>query len=187
MDVVNEKKCLRREVRRLVSELAPSYCEEADREIARRALSLPEYRAAEVVFCYVGRDQEINTRLILDRVLEDGKRLGVPKCVAKGIMEVYQIRSVQDLEEGKYGIMEPVDGCPLIRPEEIGIAFIPCMTCTCDGRRLGYGGGYYDRYLRDASFAKAVLCRESIMQREIPMESHDERIPIVISENHIWR
>lgn len=184
---VREKKRLRREVRDLVSGLDPSYCEEADREITRLALSLPEYQRADTVFCYVGTSREINTRMILEQVLRDGKRLGTPKCVEKGRMEVYQIRDMSDLKEGKYGIMEPVDGCALILPEEIGIALIPCLTCTMDGRRLGYGGGYYDRYLVGTPFAKAVLCRERIMQKEIPMAAYDVQIPIVISENHIWR
>lgn len=186
-DAVNAKKSLRKEIRRLVSELSPSYCEDADRRIARLALSLPEYQAAETVFCYVGRKQEINTWPMLEQILRDGKRLGVPRCVEKGRMEVYRIRGRMDLEEGNYGIMEPAAGCPLIHPEEIGIAFVPCMTCTRDGVRLGYGGGYYDRYLESASFTKAVLCRERIMQKEIPMEPHDKRIPIVISENAVWR
>ena len=74
--------------------------------------------------------------------------MGVPKCISKGIMEVYKIRSFDDLEPGKYGILEPKEGCEKISPKAIHLALIPCLSCSMKGERLGYGGGYYDRYLQ---------------------------------------
>ena len=93
--------------------------------------------------------------------------MGVPKCISKGIMEVYKIRSFDDLEPGKYGILEPKEGCEKISPKAIHLALIPCLSCSMKGERLGYGGGYYDRYLQQITGTQAVLCRTALMCDEL--------------------
>ena len=65
-----------------------------------------------------------------------------------------------------------------IQPEEIDLAVIPCCTCSQTGRRLGYGGGYYDRYLGRVAGVKAVICRDRIMRDDIPVEEHDQILPL---------
>ena len=129
-----------------------------------------------------GTEDEINTRPVLEDLLKRGKQVGVPKCISKGIMEVYKIRSFDDLEPGKYGILEPKEGCEKISPKAIHLALIPCLSCSMKGERLGYGGGYYDRYLQQITGTQAVLCRTALMCDEIPMEAHDRTIDFVICE-----
>ena len=131
---------------------------------------------------FVGTEDEINTRPVLEDLLKRGKQVGVPKCISKGIMEVYKIRSFDDLEPGKYGILEPKEGCEKISPKAIHLALIPCLSCSMKGERLGYGGGYYDRYLQQITGTQAVLCRTALMCDEIPMEAHDRTIDFVICE-----
>ena len=183
----HQKKNLRSRMKKKAMELPEEYCTSADKAIGRYVMSLAEYQKAKTVFCYVGRKWEINTRPILEQILRDGKRLGVPKCVEKGIMEVREIDSFECLEAGAYGILEPKDGCACIRSEEIDLALIPCLSCSHDGKRLGHGGGYYDRYLEDADFTKAVLCRERLTEEEIPTDSLDISMDIVVTEKGIWR
>ena len=74
-----------------------------------------------------------------------------------------------------------------LQPEEIDLAVIPCCTCSHTGKRLGYGGGYYDRYLGRVEGMKAVICRERIMRDDIPVEEHDQAVDMVISEGGTWR
>ena len=183
----HQKKNLRSQIRKKAAELPEAYCTSADEGIGRYVMSLAEYQKAKTVFCYVGAKREINTRPILEKILRDGKRLGVPKCIEEGIMEVREIDSFECLEEGAYGIPEPKAFCVCIRPEEIDLALIPCLSCSHDGKRLGYGGGYYDRYLERADFTKVVLCRERLTEEEIPMDSLDTTMDIVVTENGIWR
>ena len=97
-------------------------------------------------------------------------------------MKVYAITSLDDLEEGAYGIMEPKDYCEEIPPQNIDLAFVPCVTCNKKGDRLGYGGGFYDRYLSRTDVRRVILCREKIMVSEIPVEEHDLRMEVVVSE-----
>ena len=151
-------------------------------------MKLEEYQSAGCVFCYVSTEKEMDTFSVLQAILQSGKRLGVPKCMEKGIMNVYEIHSLQELHPGAYGILEPKeDPERLIQPGAIDFAFIPCISCDRSGRRLGHGGGYYDRYLEKTHCVKAVLCREELLVDEIPVEEHDLRMDLVISEKGCYK
>lgn len=186
-DLKREKQELRKQIKKKISELSIAYCKSADEKIRKHALALPEYKNAEVVFCYVGTKDEINTTPMLQEILESGRKLGVPKCISKGVMKVYAITSLDDLEEGAYGIMEPKNYCEEIPPQKIDLAFVPCVTCNKKGDRLGYGGGFYDRYLSQTDARRVILCREKILLSEIPTEEHDLRMEVVVSEEEIVR
>ena len=163
MTIDEEKQQLRATIRRLSAQLPFRYREAADRAIARHLLALPEYRSAGAVFCFVSAGREIDTRPILEQTLADGKMLCVPLCVADGIME------------------PPADS-PALSPDQIDLAVIPCVTCSREGRRLGRGGGYYDRFLAHYRGAAVLLCRERLLRQEIPFGVHDYPIPWVLTE-----
>ncbi len=184
MDTIKEqKKKLRKTVKEKIAALTPEYCESADIQICGKVLALEAYQNADVVFCYVGTKNEINTTPILKDVLNRGKQLGVPKCISRGVMEVYEIDSLEQLVPGFYGIMEPAADCRKISPEEIDFVCVPCLTCSKDGTRLGYGGGYYDRFLSKISCNKVVLCRSSLMEEGIPVDEYDVRIDVVVTDD----
>lgn len=181
------KKAMRREIMEQVSALDPKYCIQADEAIFRAVTGLKEYIKASVIFCFMGRRSEIDTAPIITHALSQGKRVAVPKCTGKGIMKACLIHSLKDLKAGAYGISEPDDSAPRLEPEEIGLAVIPCLSCSSSGKRLGYGGGYYDRYLMQVKGVKAVICRGEIMREDIPVEKHDQAVDMVIWENGIRR
>ena len=134
------------------------------------------------MFCFVSAGREIDTRPILDQTLADGKMLCVPLCVADGIMELRAIRNLEELFPGAYGILEPPADSPALSPDQIDLAVIPCVTCSREGRRLGRGGGYYDRFLAHYRGAAVLLCRERLLRQEIPFGVHDYPIPWVLTE-----
>ena len=166
MTIDEEKQQLRATIRRLSAQLPFRYREAADRAIARHLLALPEYRSAGAVFCFVSAGREIDTRPILEQTLADGKMLCVPLCVADGIMELRAIRNLEELFPGAYGILEPPADSPALSPDQIDLAVIPCVTCSREGRRLGRGGGYYDRFLAHYRGAAVLLCRERLLRQE---------------------
>lgn len=182
MDIKEEKKQLRNEVMKHIAELSKEYTIEANKKICEKVINLKEYKEANTIFCFISTEDEINTRSIIENALESGKRVGVPKCVGKGIMSVYEIKGYSSLKDGKYSILEPKEGCRLIRSEEIDFAIIPCLSCNEEGYRLGYGGGFYDRYLEHATFATAVICREKVTCDYIPHDEHDVKIHKVITD-----
>ncbi len=183
-----QKKELRKKIKEKLSFTTEKYRKEADRKITESVLELNEYKSADCVFCYVSTEKEMDTFSILQDILRSGKHLGVPKCTGKGIMNVYEIHSLQELYPGAYGILEPKeDPERLIQPEAIDFAFIPCISCDRSGRRLGHGGGYYDRYLEKTHCVKVALCREELLVDEIPVEEHDLRMDLVISEKGCYK
>lgn len=177
------KQKLRKELKARVQELSKAYCRAADQEIARRLYELEEYKRAKTVFCYVGTPAEIDTVPILLHALAEGKQVGVPLCKGHGMMEVINITDLTDLTPGAFGIMEPKPGGRWMDPGEIGLALIPCLSCTRQGVRLGYGGGYYDRYLRYVPGFKLALCREKMLSEHLIQETHDIRMDGVLTEN----
>lgn len=181
-----EKKALRATMRRLSAALSPRYCETADRAIAAHLIAMPEFQAAETVFCFVSTAREIDTFPILRNILESGKRLCVPLCMEHGIMETRLVTDLAELRPGAYGILEPAAGSPLVRIDEIDFAVLPCVTCNHGGQRLGRGGGYYDRFLSHYRGGTVLLCREKLIREEIPVEPHDYPVPWVLTERGLY-
>lgn len=183
--VAERKRWLRQEVKLLTEELNEEYCRNADAEIHRRITCLPEYERADTVFCFVGTCSEIDTVPILKDAWRRGKRVCVPRCEGKGIMNAYQINGMDDLHVGSFGILEPGEHAVMILPEEIDLVLVPCLSCSRDGKRLGYGGGYYDRYLERVAAPKAVLCRSRVMREDIPVDDYDMQMDLVICEDYV--
>ena len=184
--MTNEKQQLRRTVRALERELSPRYKEESSRTIAAHLLGMPEYLAAETVFCFAGTAREIDTRSILADALARGKRLCLPLCVGEGIMELRQITSLDQLTPGAYGILEPPACAPEISPDEVDLAILPCVTCNHAGQRLGQGGGFYDRFLSQYRSGSILLCRERLIREEIPVSPRDIPVPWVLTERGLY-
>lgn len=177
-----EKKLLRRAVLKKVETLSDAYCVAADAGILRQVMEMPEYQTARTVFCYVGTAREINTRPILERILADSKQLAVPLCVGKGIMKACALRDLRLLQPGMMDIPEPPADCAEIPPEMLDLVLVPCVSCTARGERLGYGGGFYDRYLVRTEAFRAILVRQELMEERVPVEAHDLLMDAVITE-----
>lgn len=186
MTKAEEKQRLRAVMRHLEHELPERYKQAADRAIAAHLLAMPEYQEADTVFCFVGTAREIDTRPILESALAAGKRLCVPLCVEKGIMELRQVRSLEELTPGAYGILEPAADSLAVSIDEVDFAVLPCLTCNHLGQRLGQGGGYYDRFLSAYRGGTVLLCRERLIREEIPLEPHDYPVPWVLTENGLY-
>ena len=181
-----EKIRLRTVMRAEEKKLGAKYKAESSAAICRHVLAMPEYRDAETVFCFVGRQHEIDTTPLLRQILADGKRLCVPLCVEKGIMELRQISAIEDLIPGSYGIQEPPADAPTVSVDDVDLSIIPCLTCDHGGRRLGFGGGYYDRFLGAYRSAAVLVCRERLIREELPVEPHDMPVPWVITERGLY-
>ncbi len=183
-----KKKKLREEVFSNIFNLTEEYKKEADKHIVNHLLQLNEYEKANTVFCFVGVDHEINTRPFLERALADGKRLTVPLCVEKGIMEAREIYSLDDLTKGYYGLYEPSIDTESIPLNEVDLAVVPCLTADHFGNRLGHGGGYYDRlFNKYPDVFGAIICREKIMKADIPLGPFDRQFPMVITEKGVFK
>ena len=186
MTISEQKKSLRTQVRKLERELSPTYKKATDQVIIARICALPEYQAANTVFCFVGTEREIDTVPLMEDIVRRGKRLLVPRCTGPGIMELRQIIALSQLSAGAYGILEPQMSAPVIEKTEVDFAVIPCVCGDRHGHRLGQGGGYYDRFFEKCSVPSVLVCREAMMQEQIPVEKHDVIFDRVVTEVAVY-
>lgn len=145
-------------------------------------LQTEHWKAASTVFIYVSLPSEADTSKIILEALKGGKRLCVPKITGNGTMEAVQIESIAQLQKGKFGILEPIDGCKIIQKNEIDLAIMPCMAADENGNRLGKGGGFYDRFCENFSQNALILCPEALLFKEIPTESWDSAADVVTED-----
>lgn len=107
MSVIEEKKALRTFIRKKERTLDPTYKAESSEAICRHLLALDEYKSAKVVFAFAGTEKEIDTSLFMNETIAAGKTLILPRCAAEHAIDLCVVRSMDDLEAGAYGILEP--------------------------------------------------------------------------------
>lgn len=176
-----KKSALRQELKAQLLRLKEDYLQEADLEIREKLWRLREYREAHSIYCFCSVDREVNTRPILSRALEEGKTVALP-VIEGGRMRPRRLGPEGLLVPGAYGIPTPPETEPWINEEEIDLILVPGLAYDEAGYRLGYGGGYYDRLLSTAPGLAIGLCREAMILRELPRESHDMAVEILITE-----
>ncbi|MBR5542662.1 MAG: 5-formyltetrahydrofolate cyclo-ligase [Oscillospiraceae bacterium] len=171
----------------MLSSLKNASCEN-DFVIVQKIQELPEYKAADCVFVYVGTGHEIKTDTLIDNMINAGKTVCVPLCFGKGEMSAKQIRSRNELDVGRYGILEPSYGAPDIREEDISLVVVPGVAFGRDFSRLGRGGGYYDRFLEKTKNAVFVApCRKENLFDTVPCEEHDKAVDVIVTEKKVLR
>lgn len=181
------KKELRKMVRRAYVDLSDEYKKFADLNISKNILSLDECKNADIIFCFVGIGNEIDTIPLIKKLIDMGKTVCVPLCDENGDMKAAKIDSLDDLSPGFMDIPSPSSDATVIPLSDIGFSIIPCLTCNKKGYRLGYGGGYYDRFFANNSSPGAIVCREETIFTAIPTSSHDIKFNLVVSERNIYR
>lgn len=154
----------------------------ADASICRVVLESGLFSAAQTILCYAGTNREIDTTLLLQGTIGAGKRLCLPLCTGNGIMEARCIDSLSQLSVGRYGILAPEPSGIRVLPEELDLVIVPCCTGNGKGQRLGYGGGYYDRYLPQTQCPTLLLCRSRLLTERIPMDVHDVLMDYLVTE-----
>ena len=154
-----------------------------DRRILANLLACKGFAEARIILTYVSTEREIDTRGLISHCLEVGKKVAVPRTGVHTIA-FYEITSLDELEQGRFGIAEPKGHCKSVqisRENARAFCVVPALACSADGFRLGYGKGYYDRFLRTFSGTTAALCySEKVM--ELPVEPHDVAVNLVITE-----
>lgn len=182
-DLHQQKKQLRREINARVRLLPAHAKAAASAYILRRFLALPEYRDAHRIFLYLSMPTEPDTRPLLRRALEDGKAVYVPKCVGDGEMLAVRIHSFNALAPGAYGILEPTDCSETIEADALDLIVVPCVAASKDGRRLGHGKGYYDRFLKNGADKTVCLCFAAALSDDIPTEPTDVVMHRVLTDS----
>lgn len=181
-DLLREKQRLRREIRAAAAALPESYRAEASRRIAEQVLALEAYRKARVVMAYMSLPEEPDTRGLIGDAVGAGKTVLLPRCVSPDRMIALPFTGWDRLEAGWLNIREPVipaEGTEIPAPELI---LVPCVSAAADGRRLGHGAGYYDRFLAGQAAETVCLCFRRLMREDVPAGPLDRRMDRVITD-----
>lgn len=179
-----DKKELRSACLEKIKITPPENFREWGAEVCDIVTKTEQWKNAETVFIFVSMQTETDTSELIKNALNTGKRLCVPKIVGDGIMEAVEIKNQAQLISGKFGISEPTEECPSVAKNEIDLVLLPCLAADENGRRLGRGGGYYDRFCEDCGGVKLVLCPELLLLKdgEIPTEKWDITADGVVTE-----
>lgn len=180
------KEEIRKEVREKKRQMSLKEIGSKSKRIFSRLEALPLWKEENVIFSYVSYNQEVATRIRMENWIQSGKKLAVPKVMGDQI-SFFLISSLDELVEGYQGIWEPVTReCA---DEKDGIILMPGLAFDNQFHRLGYGGGFYDRYLNEhqkAKFTRIALAYEYQVYEEIPSQPHDQWVDVIITEQRVY-
>lgn len=185
-ELQEQKKQLRKRIKARAAALSPEYRAAADRLIRDEVRGSEAWKCAEAVFLYVSMWAEPDTRALLEAAFAEGKTVYVPRCYPGRIMKAVRIDSLAALQPRTLGIPEPVDDSVTAAPGELDLAIVPCLCASCDGRRLGHGAGYYDRFLAAQKCPTMCICYAELLEDMIPIEAFDIRMDAVVTEDGIY-
>ena len=179
-----DKRALRAEILDRISKENPNFYPAADCKIMQNILQLEEYQRAANVFLYISVGWEVDTEALVRSAFEAGKRVCVPVCSGNGVMYAAELSRPDLLVRGRYGIPTAPDGAPVVEPERLDFILVPGLGFDPEGRRLGRGGGYYDRYLSRVAegTAKVGVCRQAQFLDAVPSQAHDQTVDWVVTE-----
>ncbi len=152
--------------------------------IAHHILNSKDFKEADSLFIYVSMDNEPDTKPIIEEAFKEKKRVFVPKCISKTEMIAVEIKDWDALQPRTLGILEPKENEPTSTLFDVG--YVPCVSASKDGKRLGHGAGYYDRFLHASSMKKVCMCFEDNLCEEIPMDATDVWMDEVVTEEGFY-
>lgn len=186
MTISEEKSVLRKKQRaaRLALSADDKKCK--DDKIFEQMRKILSAAQENTVFTYVSGDIEVDTRRIIHYSLKVGKRVAVPRCSdSNGSMRFYYIDSPAQLEKGSFGILEPRIECPEASDLSHGLCIVPGLSFDGKGFRLGFGKGYYDRFLSKFGGVCIGMCYDADFTQTLPSDNFDRSVDMLVTETTV--
>ena len=176
------KKLIRKKARSLRSSFAEEKVSSVSQQICIKLLEQKWYNLCDTILVYASIGQEISLSSFIERAWKDGKRIAFPR-VSGDAMDFYYVYDVSFLEKGCFGIPEPKETCAKAFPHGGMVMLIPGLTFSAEGQRIGYGKGYYDRYLKcHNGIYKIGICYDELLTQAWPEDEYDVSMDYVITE-----
>lgn len=159
-----------------------------DDHITQKLLATSEYVEATTVLTYVSVSSEVSTRMFIECALRDGKTVAVPRCLPGHCLEFVAITSLDQLIAAPFGLLEPPKELPALTEEQMNasICIVPALLVDIKGYRLGYGAGFYDRFLSTYPGKKICLAYQQNLSRTmLPHTTFDVAVDEVITESDV--
>lgn len=182
------KKALRKEYLALRNSKPQEELLESSKKIVDNLYSVPEFIKAETIMVYVSFRGEVDTLSLIKQLLEQKNHVCVPLCNSTdSTMTAREIKDFSDLSSGSYGILEPDKASPVVHAQNIDFIVVPGCVFSENGHRIGYGKGYYDRFLCNTNAFSCGLCYDFSLLKTIPHEKTDVKLNMIITQNNIIR
>ena len=185
-NVREEKRALRRKYSALRSSFTKEERSEKSKAICENFLSTKAYEHSDTVLLYYSINSEVDTTGLIDVILKSNKRLALPVCRENGEMHFRYISSREDLTKGFFSAPEPKKDCEEYTSARHPICVIPAIAFDKQGYRLGYGKGYYDRYLTDPSIVKVGFVYDELFVDTLPRGRFDIACDLVITPRGVF-
>ncbi len=158
-----------------------------DVKIASRIENLWAFREAKTLLAYMSLPIEVGTKPLLETAKKHGKRIALPLCITEThSMEFYIVEDESQLAKGAYGIMEPdVSVCEKLTDTADSLCVVPALAFDRNGYRLGFGKGYYDRFLSSYKGKTVGIIYTDYIVNELPHGRYDKKVDFIISENKL--
>lgn len=173
------KQELRAHIRQLKRAMTEEEIQAASQRLGVLFAASEAYRQAKTIYGYLPYNQEVRTTQMLQKALEDGKRIAVPKCYGDEMRFIY-LEDLSQVEKGYCGIPEPIADGP-IADDPTALVLMPGLAFTKEGARMGYGGGFYDKFLAaEPNHPTLALCYDFQMVEHLDTEAHDIPVDTVL-------
>lgn len=184
---MSEKNLIRKEMKESLALLTKPYYEHYSYKIANTLYKDEDWLKADVIGITISKEPEVDTYQIIRKAWEAGKKVVVPKCnPKKKTLSFRKIREFSQLESVFYGLLEPIiEQTMEVKPEDIDLLFVPGLAYTREGFRLGFGGGYYDRYLTNYEGKTLSLAFHFQVIPQFPIEKHDIPVSKIITNDEV--
>lgn len=185
---MDDKKAIRKQMRAELAKLSKPLYEDYSYKIANRLFQEPAWKDANLVGVTISNPPEVDTYQIIRKAWEQGKQVAVPKChPAEKVLTFHVLTEFSQLESVFFGLFEPIEKrTEMIRTEDIDLLLVPGLAFTKSGNRLGFGGGYYDRFLQSYQGETISLAFSCQMISELPVEKHDLPVAKIITNEQVF-
>ena len=174
-----DKQTLRRQIRELKRAMTEKQIVSASCRLGEKFAASELYKKARTIYGYLPYNQEVRTVPMLQRALDEGKRVAVPKCYGDEMRFIY-LDDLSQVESGYCGIPEPIADGP-VADDPTALVLMPGLAFTERGERMGYGGGFYDKFLAaEPNHPTLALCYDFQMVDFIPTEAYDIPVDCVL-------
>ena len=170
---------LRGHIRTLKRQMTQEQIAAKSAELCALFTATEAYRNAKSISGYMNYNQEVRTMAILEQALRDGKRVSIPKCYGAEMKFIW-MDDLSKVEKSSCGIPEPIADEP-IADDETALVLMPGMAFDHQGRRIGYGGGFYDKFLAaEPNHPTVALCFDFQVVDQLPTEEYDIPVDLVL-------
>ena len=172
------KQELRAHIRQLKRAMTEEQIQQASERLGVLFAASEAYQQAKTIYGYLPYNQEVRTTAMLQKALDDGKRVAVPKCYGEEMRFIY-LEDLSQVEKGYCGIPEPIADGPVAH-DPTALVLMPGMAFDPQGHRIGYGGGFYDKFLAKESHPTLALCYDFQVFESLETEEFDIPVDCVL-------